>query len=875
MNGVYKQLHRSVDELWKWIAEKVFVRFTFDIPAEELRPFVEKRTLVFVLVDGGFFEWLILSSWGRSRGYLATSVANRMRVLLVSAPTIFLRRLFGRVSYAEAFLDPRQTGPRLLFVRTRERSRPFVPTPSEKLLAELYGRMSQAVEGPRPDDLVFVPLFFLWRKHSRGGARTPSEYLLGLSSRPNWVGKFWYLLRKRHDSTVRALGAFRSLSKAQDPSVGSDVAISVDGESEAMRVAKSARRRLLVVHNQELRVVLGPRYHTPGAVKDLLMRHPDVQAAIDQVAREENVPREKIVRRAFANFTEILSDYQYRFIEVMYVVLTWFFTKVFDGFVSRDEDLVAVREVAKTKPVIFMPCHRSHLDYLVIPYLLFLRDMVTPHIAAGINLNFWPLGRFMRRGGAFFIRRSFRGDVLYTACLRRYLEYLIINRHSVMFFIEGTRSRSGKMLPPAYGLLKMSLGAMEKHEVEDVAFIPVAICYDEVPEQGAYAKEVRGSQKVKESARELLKSRSILRRKFGKVYVRVAKPILARRFFDEQRAEQVDDKLALQKLAFRICKDINDVMPITAKSIVCTTLLTHIDGQLTLQDILRLSLDVANYVLWSGMALSTPLESGFRQSVEQTIRRLQRSGALNVQDTALRTFGCEPHRRPLLNYYKNNALHCLAEPSLLLLAFVVAYRKRPEATAEAVVEDTLDWALWLRNVLKFEFFFEPTRPFLDGMKRRFKFFFGDHPWESRKANDLVIALKQRFEQWNDLSVYLRMLGDLLESYAVLARFMAESPGAAYEPKQWAQRALKYGEMLLAQGEIAFPESLSVQNYTNALKLFENLESVGRKTEGSNELAVRDASALEKLAEELESFGEVLQRKPEAALLPETSLELRH
>jgi len=738
----------------------------------------------------------------------------------------------------------------------------------------MYAQLAQREAGPRAEDFVFVPVFFLWRKHSRGGARQPSEYLLGLSSRPNWVGKCWYLLRKRHDSTVRSLGTFRSLSKTQDSTGNTEVATAVDGESEAMRFAKSARRRLLVTYNQELRVVLGPRYHTPGAVKDVLMRHPEVQAAIDRVAKEEGVPREKIVRRAFANFTEILSDYQYRLVEVMYVLLTWLFTKVFDGFVSNDEDLVAVREAARTKPVVFMPCHRSHLDYLVIPYLLFLRDMVTPHIAAGINLNFWPFGRFMRRGGAFFIRRSFRGDPLYSACLRRYLEHLIINRHNVMFFIEGTRSRSGKMLPPAYGMLKMSLGVLEKHEVEDMAFVPVAICYDEVPEQGVYAKEVRGSEKKQESARELLKSRSILRRKFGKVYVRVAKPISAKEFFDEQKAESVDDKLALQKLAFRICKEINDVTPITAKSIVCAILLTHVDGRLTLEDILRLSLEMAQYVIWSGTSLSTPLDAGFRQSVEQTMRRLQRGASLSVQDSAPRTFGCESHRRPLLNYYKNNALHCLAEPSLLLLAFVAAYRKAPNDTASRVVESALDGAMWLRNVLKFEFFFEPKRPFRDGLVSRLKFFFGEHPWEDRKSSDLVSALHQRFANWNDLSVYLRMLGDLLESYAVAARFLAELPGASYEPKQWGQRTLKYGEMLLSQGEIAFPESLSVQNYTMALKLFDNMEAVGPKAPESKEVVVRDAAALAKLADELDGYLEVLQRKPEAALFPEKELQLK-
>ena len=211
-----------------------------------------------------------------------------------------------------------------------------------------------------------------------------------------------------------------------------------------MRVAKNTRRKILVLYNQEMRVVLGPRFLSPLSVKETLMRDPEIQKMILETAEREGVDSKKVMARAYQNLTEIVANYHYRFIEVMYVLMTWLFNRVFDGLVAREDELQKVREIMRTKPVVFIPCHRSHLDYLVLPYVMFIHDMVTPHVAAGANMNFWPVGPFLRLGGGFFICRSFRGDPLYALCLKKYVQYQIKNRYNVTFFIEGTRSRSGK-----------------------------------------------------------------------------------------------------------------------------------------------------------------------------------------------------------------------------------------------------------------------------------------------------------------------------------------------------------------------------------------------------------------------------------------------
>ena len=278
-------------------------------------------------------------------------------------------------------------------------------------------------------------------------------------------------------------------------------------EGEAMRIARVARRKILVLHKQEMRVILGPRYRTPLAVKETILKDAALQTLIQELSVKEGVDRKRLMARCYRDLTEIVANYNYRFIEVMSFMLNWLFTRVFEGVEVDEKELFEVREVMKHKPVVFVPCHRSHLDYLLLPYILFSKEMITPHIAAGVNLSFWPIGGVLRRGGAFFIRRSFRGDPLYSLALKKYVEYLLANRYNIKFFIEGTRSRSGKMLAPAFGMLKMVMETYLRNACDDIAFIPVSICYDEVPEQGSYTKELAGGEKQKENAGALIRSR--------------------------------------------------------------------------------------------------------------------------------------------------------------------------------------------------------------------------------------------------------------------------------------------------------------------------------------------------------------------------------
>lgn len=807
-----QQLYDWIDRLWGSISETVFVRFQFDIPADKLREVQRSGKLIFASPVGGFVEWLILSSWCRRQGFGAILVANRKRVLMFSKPLFFLQILLRQRTYADLFLSS-EKGPRLLFCPTRERKRPSDITPAEQVIGAIYS----SVNPYELSHIELLPVFIRWRRHVRGEQRKLSEYLLGLSSSPNLLGKMWYLIRKRSDSTVLSLPAI--------PFTPGEV-IEKDNlleETQAMRVAKTMRRKVLVSFAQEMRVAHGPKYHSPVEVKEELLRDVSIQKTIDEEAVSRGVNRKRVMLEAYKNLNEIVADYRFRFVEIMNVILYFLFNHVFDGIDFEEKEIQELRDLMKTKPVVFTSCHRSHLDYLVIPYLLFHEDIVTPHIVAGVNLSFWPVGMFLRMGGAFFIRRSFRGDQLYTLCVRKYIEYLLKNRYNIKVFIEGTRSRSGKMLPPAYGILKMVMETCTTNAVDDIALVPTSLCYDEVLEEGSYTKELMGAKKEKESAKGFLQSRKLIRRNIGKVYVHFGKPVLVKDV--AKNAEEIgqDPTLMLQKTAIELSKRINDVTPVTPKSIVCSVLLSHTSGGISLEEILRASEKTIEYVWWAKAPVGVSMDSSFKRAVEGIVRRMHKTGAIGIQDGVPRVYFTPPKQRIRLNFYKNNAMHILILPAIALLAAERTVRQVDDVERDLdCYKSFIETALQIRNLLKFEFFFSPTHAFTKEITDTIGFFLGEGNFQKEGREYWNDAIGRHFVSQSDIRVYLYLVGDIFEAYLTAMSFFKGATGSVFEKKALLPKLVAYAEQQLADGQVALPESISTQTYSNALSFLENL-----------------------------------------------------
>jgi glycerol-3-phosphate O-acyltransferase len=261
------------------------------------------------------------------------------------------------------------------------------------------------------------------------------------------------------------------------------------------RTLRMVQRILRVHFRNQKSAVIGPDVsHRRNLVKGLV-HGPQVRQAIIEEAERENISLEKAESQALRYGNEIASDYTYTAIRFLELVLSWFWNKIYDGI--KVNHIEGVQEVAQGHEVIYVPCHRSHIDYLLLSYLLFRNGLTPPHIAAGINLNMPVIGGLLRRGGAFFMRRTFKGNPLYTAVFNEYLHTLFSKGFPVEYFVEGGRSRTGRMLQPKTGMLAITMRSFLRSNRLPVVFVPVYIGYERVLEGRTYLGELRGASKKK------------------------------------------------------------------------------------------------------------------------------------------------------------------------------------------------------------------------------------------------------------------------------------------------------------------------------------------------------------------------------------------
>ena len=398
--------------------------------------------------------------------------------------------------------------------------------------------------------------------------------------------------------------------------------------------------------------------------------------------------RRAVLLTARKDAMEIAANYSQTFITIMASVLSRLWTRLYDGVDFQHVE--NLHDIGDGAEIIYVPCHRSHMDYLLLSYVIYRKGFAVPHVAAGVNLNLPVVGHFLRKGGAFFLRRSFKGDALYGAVFSKYLGFMMARGHPLEYFIEGGRSRTGRMLAPRTGMLSMTVRSYLREPKRPVVFMPVYFGYERIVEGRTYIGELSGAPKQKESILGLIRSLSVLRSKFGTVHVNLGAPIVLDEVLARYNPGWRDTPgtvgreeggsppgwiaEAIHELAARITSGINAAAAVTPINLVAMALLATARQALGEADLVR---QVELYRDLLGAAPYSPLVTVTAQNGTEMMRYAESMGMLERQPHPLGDIlRMTAERAILATYYRNNVLHLFAIPSLLACCFLSNARMR-------------------------------------------------------------------------------------------------------------------------------------------------------------------------------------------------------
>lgn len=730
----------------------------------------------------------------------------------------------------------------------------------DELMRTLIDLQNNGISKP----ILLVPQVFVWTKRPDTRGTHPIDFLLGPREWPSparTVGQF--LSNYRHVE-LRAgeplnLGEYlRAAEPASD-------------EVHVRRIVYAMLRRL----ERERRSVTGPAEKPPDRIRHELVRSPKVQSAIKRIARTSEETEGQVARRADGMLRKLQAQPDTGTVEALAVLFDRVFHRIYAGIDVDRAGLERVRDASKEGCVVLLPSHKSHIDYLILSYIFNDENIQLPIIAAGDNLSFFPLGTVFRRAGAFFIRRSFKGDPLYSTIVDSYVRRLIRDGFPLELFIEGGRSRTGKLLAPKFGLLHMICEAALSLPQRKVFFVPVSIGYERIVETQSYGRELSGEAKVKEDAAGLLKTTDVLRHRYGRINLQFGSILTLNDIKDDLKLNHdaplrpPQRRAITTRLGNRVMDEINRVTAVTPGALTALALLSHSRRGLPHEDLVERCerLFTVLQTLGARTTPATATESGalredsIREAAQMFARGelIEAHAPADVEAASPRgrraSTGAGPgaiytiadEKRIELNTTKNIIIHFFVERALVSTAMLVAPGPPVERGA---VRDRVQW---LSRMFKYEFRFRADASFDE--------IFSDTVETMRRAGELettelgTLAAGPGHDGWNGgdwLSTYAAMLQSFVESYRIAARGLHALLKGPLPEKELLKRAMATGQRMFFTGEIEQREAVSQPTIRNA---FESLVDQGelRLTDERLELVRRDPEALRSIENKIARY----------------------
>ncbi len=820
-----------------WLYHRFFSNIEIDESwAESVRDADLRGTVVYALRNLSFVDFFALDYLTKRLHLPEIRFANDLGLSVLEPMGGGLRNAFTKKSNTDQAEELEKTldahGSAALFLK-----RPPAPFEGRRAQSEGDKLLATVIRAQRkkPDHpILIVPQVFVWSRHPDLAKSDAVDMLFGPRE---WPGKLrtiaQFLMNYRH-VTLRA-GEPIDVSKL----------IENEGELTDDALVRRLTYTLLRRLERERHAVLGPIKKPDDRLREEVLRSPRLRKVIADMAGDGEHEQRAMGARAEEMLRKLEATQDINALKVMELAFDNSVKRMYSAFEIDHAGLDHLRKLLRDGTLVLLPSHKSHVDYIILTWVFFTSKLPPPLIAAGDNLSFFPLGPVLRRAGAFFIRRSFRGDRLYGAVVDAYVRRIIKDGFPIEFFLEGGRSRTGKLLSPKLGLLGMVVDAASGME-EKVHFCPISIGYERLVEEDAYVRELSGGEKQKEDVKSLAGTLEVALKRYGRLNIQFGEPVTLAAMMGEMGLPRgaVSDlppakrRAVVTRLAHRVMNEINRVTAVTPGALVATAVLTHEHRGISHADLCDRVVMFAEVLRELGArfapALSSPGEpGGVRQAaimdaceILVKARRLEahnpgEPAALRPRGTrgragedAIYTVAAES--RIALDLSKNLIVHFFLARGLFASALAPAYEgaAMPVATLRERV-------LYLSRLFKYEFSFRADASFekifddtLQDLSRGGEIAVFDDPTPGGLGTRVRMGPRDEH-----LRLYASVLLNFVEGYRVAARSLALLAKTELTEKDLEKRALPLGERMYHADEIARREAVSRPLFTNAYAAF--------------------------------------------------------
>ncbi|MBW1615013.1 MAG: 1-acyl-sn-glycerol-3-phosphate acyltransferase [Deltaproteobacteria bacterium] len=586
---------------------------------------------------------------------------------------------------------------------------------------------------------------------------------------------------------------------------------------QTRELTHNIRTILIKQINRHRQGVTGPIIKSYEEIKQNILTKASLMNYMKDKTGSGKKPVSSIYKKAGAYLDEIASKHNFAVIRLVMPILKFILNLMFEEFKADPAQIAKLKEMSKKGPIIFIPCHKSHIDYMVLYFTIYLNRLYLPHIAAGKNMSFWPFGALFRRGGAFFIRRTFKGAALYSKVFEEYVYNLLEEGGNIEVFIEGTRSRTGKLLKPKLGFMNMLLNAYAKGACDDLIFAPVSIGYDRVIEEKEYIKEMEGAEKKPETIKQIIGARKILKKKYGKIYMKFPEPISLNEFLRESGSNikntntKQRDTLC-KTISYKILNSIDESSVITPQALVASAILNHSQEVLTYKTITDHIQSYCNYLNLFNASLADTLTKDYRNSIKNSLTSYENRKLIEKPpDKNISEYTVNTEKRQILDYYRNNCTYFFIPAAYTATAILLC----DDFTFFAAnLEKTY---LVLKEFLKNEFTYD---------QKKAPRYFIEKTIAAFVKEKIITASNTNKDEYRvspsgitKLKHYASFIKKFFESYLIVLLFLKNHNNKNYSTKVLLKKIQTFGNNQYKTKKIKLPEALSVINYKNALDYF--------------------------------------------------------